>query len=34
VPITDQHQQAVKALSAMIVAWLQRQAHHGRPPAG
>ena len=35
VPITDdQHQQAVKALSAMIVAWLQRQAHHGQPPAG
>ncbi len=35
VPITDdQHQQSVKALSAMIVAWLQRQAHHGQPPAG
>lgn len=35
VPITDdQHKQAVKALSAMIVGWLQRQAHHGRPPAG
>ena len=35
VPITDdQHNQAVKALSAMIIAWLQRQAHHGRPPAG
>ena len=35
VPITDdQHHQAVKALSAMIVVWLQRQAHHGQPPAG
>jgi hypothetical protein len=35
VPLTaDQHTQAVKALSAMIVAWLQRQAHHGRSPAG
>jgi hypothetical protein len=35
VPITaDQRKQAVKALSAMIVDWLQRQAHHGRPPAG
>ena len=35
VPLSaDQHTQAVKALSAMIVAWLQRQAHHGRPPAG
>jgi hypothetical protein len=35
VPLTaDQHTQAVKALSAMIVAWLQQQAHRGRPPAG
>ena len=35
VPITDdQRQQAVKALSAMVVAWLQRQAHHGRSPTG
>ena len=35
VPMTEQqHQQAIKALSAMIVAWLQRQAHHGRPPTG
>ena len=34
-PFTDdQYRQAVKALSAMIVAWLQRQAHHGRRPDG
>jgi len=35
VPFTDdQYRQAVKALSAMTVARLQRQAHHGQPPDG
>jgi hypothetical protein len=35
VPMSEQqHQQAISALSAMILAWLQRRAHHGRRPAG
>ncbi len=30
----QQHKQAISALSAMIVSWLQRRAHHDRPPTG
>jgi hypothetical protein len=30
----QQREQAISALSAMIVSWLQRRAHHGRPPTG
>jgi hypothetical protein len=35
VAMTDQqYEQAISALSAMIVSWLQRRAHHGKPPTG
>lgn len=35
VPITaEQHEQAISALSAMIVAWLQARAHRGRRLTG
>ncbi len=35
VAMTDQQrEQAISALSAMIVSWLQRRAHHGKPPTG
>ncbi len=30
----QQREQAINALSAMIVSWLQRRAHHGQPPTG
>jgi hypothetical protein len=30
----QQHEQAISVLSAMIVSWLQRRAHHGQPPTG
>jgi len=34
-PMTQQqHEQAISALSAMIVSWLQARAHHSRPPTG